>query len=115
VTHPRKKTRQAAPPEGEIDRWETHKSFVRSLADWTPRGLAAPLVWFVLWDWCDGKTGLIRGASIARLAKVTGMAPNTVRPALKALREKKLLTVEVDGKVPVYKLFHVRKTTPKLF
>ncbi len=103
------------PPSEEIGRFETHHAFVAALPDLTPSGLAVPLLWFVLWDMCQGHTGLIYGASIARLAKLTGMAENTIRPALKVLRDEKFLTVEKDGKVPVYKLKHQPKAPPRLF
>ena len=112
--HKRRPGRGEPPPE-EIGRFETHHAFVDALSDWTPNGLAVPLLWFVLWDMCQGQTGLIYGASIARLAKVTGMAENTIRPALKALKDAKFLTVEKDGKVPVYRLKHQPKAPPRLF
>lgn len=104
------KTAQRASDQ-RLDRWGTLNAFTEArLAGLTAttRSPSAGVVWFVLFSLANGRTGLVRGASISRLARLTGLARFTVRRSIRALLEAGALSVhDRAGGVPVYELDHV--------
>jgi len=98
-----------------LDRFGTLRAFIENvLAGLTEDGASTPLVWFVLFGWADGRDGTIRGASIMRLARVTGLAENTVRAAMRKLLAEEMIVVEKPGRVPVYRMPHMRAADPSM-
>jgi hypothetical protein len=69
-------------------------------------GRAVGLLWFVLFVLADGRTGVVRGASMNRLERITGMNRTTVRLALRVLANEELITITPSGQVPAYKVKH---------
>ena len=109
----KRKPKAARPPDRVTpDRWATlnwftHDELAGFVAD--TRSPAAGLLWYVLFTLANGKDGTVRGASVSRLARITGMDRHTVRAALKRLVEAKAVSVHASGAVPVYLLQHVAK------
>jgi hypothetical protein len=96
-----------------IDRWATLNLFARNdLAELTAEtgSTSAGVVWFVLFSLADGRTGLVRGASLSGLARMTALDRNTVRRAVRKLLDRGALSVhDRAGGVPVYYLNHLTK------
>lgn len=97
-----------------IDRWGTLRRFVeesqRRLNEQTG-SLSASAVWITLFTLADGRTGLVRGASISRLAGLAGMARKTVQHALASLLTADAIAIhEKRGSVPVYLIRHLEKS-----
>jgi len=102
--------KQQQQPQGlQLDRFGTYKTFIANLHLYTANGFSMPIVWFVVWDMVDYQTGMLHGASIMRLARITGLSENSVRRAFRTLIKLKLLTVVKEGKVPIYRLHHELK------
>jgi hypothetical protein len=113
---PRSKPQAATPPRPALDRFGTHRLFVRDKLAGLTAGrngsLAAAVVWFVLWDLANGRTGLVRGASVTRLARLGGMDRKTVQKAIRRLLKDGAIAVHSPGLVPVYVLVHVEPDEP---
>ena len=103
--------------KGSPYRFPAHRDFITKfhLATLTADGFAATgLVWFVLWDWANDKDGTIRHATVMAICKVTGLARNTVKDALKRLLKAKYVSkpkeLQRPGGMPVYRLNATFKT-----
>lgn len=94
-----------------LDRWRTLNLFIANgLADLAreTRSSSAGVVWFVLFGLANGRTGLVHGTSIKRLARLTNLDRVTVRRAVNVLLKAGHLSVhDRAGVVPVYHLEHV--------
>lgn len=83
-------------------RFATLNAFVdRRLKDLVPKGLAAPLVWFVLFRHAYGNK-VRRG--IRQLSRETGLDRKTVRSALQTLLDAEIIWIVEEGRAPTYEM-----------
>ncbi len=106
-----------------LDRWGTLNWFTgraRDSPEASPLSLisggsngspATAVVWLVLFAMASGASGLIKGASVTKLAALTGLDRVTVRKAIARLLKDKHITVHEAGKVPVYHMKHCEQPT----
>ena len=101
--------------DSSFDRFETIRAFyaegrAAEMVEST-HCVATLAIWPLLFHLANGRTGMIRGASIKRLARLSGLDPRTVRSAVRILVEMKELvpTEKVHNQVPEYFLPHKTK------